>query len=38
MQSTSDKIEQVKKIFGSVLLLAVIVALGAGCQDSKDKI
>ena len=37
MQRTSDKIELVKKIFGSVLLLAVIAALGAGCEDRKDK-
>ena len=32
-----NKNEQVKKILGSVLLLAVIVALGAGCEDRKDK-
>ena len=37
MQNTSDKIEQLKKIIGSVLLLAVIVALGAGCEDKKDQ-
>ncbi len=37
MQIASDKIEQVKKIFGFVLLLAVMVALGAGCEDKKDK-
>ncbi len=32
-----NKNEQIKKIFGSVILLAAIVALGAGCEDKKDK-
>ncbi len=32
-----NKIEQVKKNFGFVLLLAIMVALGAGCEDKKDK-
>lgn len=36
MQITSDKTEHVK-IFGSVLLLAVIVAMGVGCEDREDK-
>lgn len=42
MQSTSDKIEQVKKHRGFVhlyvLLLAVVVVLGVGCEDQKDKV
>lgn len=37
MQTTSDRIEYVKKLFGLVLFVAAIVALGAGCQDKKDK-
>jgi len=37
MQCTSDRIKQVKKLFGFVLLLAVIVVLGAGGADKKGK-
>ena len=32
-----NKNEQVKKMVGFVLLLTVIVTLGAGCEDKKDK-
>jgi peroxiredoxin len=37
MQSTTDKNEQIRKSCGSVLLMAVVVALGEGCEDRKDK-
>lgn len=36
MQITSDKNEQLKKFFWSVLLVAVIIVMGAGCEDRED--
>jgi len=37
MQNTSDRIGLVMKLFGFILVLAVIVVLGAGGEDKKDK-
>lgn len=36
MQITSDNNEQLKKFFWSVLLVAVIIVMGAGCEDRED--